>query len=181
MQIPSSTRYHATFTENNKTHINPDRRLGQMLCHMRWNYSPKKGRSPRRTSVLRWRWIAWWREQPLPRRDFSTPLAPPLNGLFSPLPELHSEPNSLLTLCALRRNHIYWTFLARTAHPCSSDADEGDIVEPGPPSSSLLLTLLDILPPIFSGVHLSFFKDPWCPQLVPIQISKHLSKNSHKC
>ena len=75
---------------------------------------------------------------------------------------------------ALRMNHIYWPFFARTAHPCSQDADEDAIVETGPHSSCLPLTLLDILPPVVSDVHL--FKHPWCPQLVPIETSKHLSK-----
>ena len=78
------------------------------------------------------------------------------NLVLPPLPESPDEPNSLLTLHALRRNQIYWAFSARTAHPCSPDADEDAIVETGLPSSSLLLTLLDTLPPIVSGVHLSF-------------------------
>ena len=65
---------------------------------------------------------------------------------------------SSLTLSALSRNHIYWTFLAQTAHTCSPDADEDAIVETGQPSSSLPLTLLDILPPIVRGVHLLFLR-----------------------
>ena len=46
MQIPSSARYYATFTDN-KTQTNPDRGVGHMYCHVGWNDSTNKGRSPR--------------------------------------------------------------------------------------------------------------------------------------
>ena len=133
MQLPSSTSYHATLTENNKTHKNPGSGEGQMLCHMGWKDMTESNETlaPKRASITRVLAVPVFCLLCLNsapgaascRRFFDCTL------VLHPLPELRDQPNSLLNLNAIRMNHIYWAFFARTALPCSPDADEEAIVE----------------------------------------------------